>query len=145
MTKLEGPACGATIDSKYPEGRRTCVLAVGHYVEADQGAGAKSWHTDCPNVPGLMYPLEGHDHRHLGGMQPETCVTWSDAAEGATPSGAVRPEEETKETGRSVMDLGRYEANMSIGGATMRAVGPAKFVANLVRGFADAFEEEAER
>jgi hypothetical protein len=134
------------------------VLAAGHYNGPATGThlgqhamtDRESWHTDCPQVTGMNRPLDDHDHRHLGGVPPETCMVWADTADGATPSEVTvsQPDPDSeirKGTGRTVTDLGNYEATVMIGGASMRARGPARFVAYLVREFATAFEEESER
>lgn len=52
-----------------------------------------------------------------------------------------------KQSGRTLGTniVGGYRADVKIGDASMSTYGPAKFVANMLRTFADAFEEEAER
>lgn len=145
MSKVnQAPNCGAWVPDDFSpvkDARLTCVLAAGHYVEADEGAGAKSWHTDCPNVPGMMYPLEDHDHRHLGNA-PFTCTYWSDERDGAHPSDVAEPVAVPLFTPAITGD---YEAHVVIGGASLRARGPHRVISNLIRAFADAFEEEVER
>lgn len=140
-----GPVCEAWIVDRGVGPRRECVLAAGHYNEKDEGAGAKSWHTDCPNVPGLTYPLENHDHRHIN-RSPDSCLTWADWAEGAHPDTAnMPPATPANETGRDLTGLGDYRAQVQIGDTGMTVRGTAKIVSMVIRAFADAFEEEAER
>lgn len=131
--------------------RRKCVLVTGHYVEADEGAGAMSWHTDCPEAVGHAYPPEDDsDHKH--GV---SCLTWSDQAHGAHYADQpARPSDTIKETniaaeinkpGRTLTDLGGYRADLTIGDLSLSVYGPAAFVARIVSEAAGAFEEEAER
>ena len=168
MSKAGAVRCGAWIDNSHSPvigAKRLCVLAAGHYVQEDEGAGAQSWHTDCPDVVGDEYPPGDHyQHQHGGTDHP--CMVWGDQADGAHPSDVVisEPEDDestsfmesvmrsasdgpVKETGRTLGTsvIGGYRADIKIGDTSMSVYGPAKFVANVVRTFADAFEEEAER
>ncbi len=156
MKKVNGGvACGVWImdgSSPVEDARKTCVLAAGHYLVEDIGGGpggAESWHSDCPYVAGQEHP-EPDQHRH-----DHTCFTWADYANGAHPSDVVLsdPVDEDEvpvpvavgESGRTLTDLGDYTAQVRIGGASVVTTGPARMVSAVIRAFADAFEEEAER
>ena len=160
MIKTTVPiACDAWIQVSTAEGRiRRCVLADGHYVEE---VGDQSWHTDCPNVAGQNRPLTGQDQDHPG----RPCRVWADWADGAGrgPDSTTPPA--TRETepdpdalpdftvpplneAAPLADLAtpeEYSAALVIGISELHVRGSHRVVANLVRAFADAFEEEVER
>lgn len=155
MTKLtNGPACGAWVlndNSPVSGARRVCVLAAGHYDGPPVGThlgqwaikDGESWHTDCPNVPGLMAPLRDHTMDHPGARP---CAVWSDIADGAHPSDVTEPLPASAEPNALTPDpLPQYHAQVKIGDTGMSVHGPAKFVATVIRAFADGFEDEAER
>lgn len=132
-------------------GRRKCVLLSGHYVAEDEGAGAQSWHTDCPEAIGKQYPTdERHQHEHGG-----SCSIWADRAKGAHPDTRIAPGSRGSETPalsdtiKAVQSAANviptYTANVQLGTTGLTVHGPARFVATVVRAFADAFEEESER
>lgn len=165
---MEG-VCGAWIQvPTVASVRRTCVLAPGHYVGPAAGTqpgmhaarNDESWHTDCPDVAGLPRPRDaaGLDHNH-----ERACLVWADSADGAHPSrydpvtetqpvtpDAVAEEvikDSVNQSGRTLGTdiIGGYRADVKVGDASMSVYGPAKFVAYMIREFAMAFEEEAER
>lgn len=160
MSKPDGRLrCGAWVQS--PAADRTCVLAAGHYTGPKQGtasgmhpaADGESWHTDCPAVAGMAMPLhQEHDHEHPR-MPYGSCLVWADTADGAHPSDVTpvlpddQPDLTVKESGRTLGTsiTGGYRADVKIGDTGLSVYGPARFVANIIRTFADAFEEEAER
>lgn len=83
-----------------------------------------------------------HRHGDTCGPHCPCRVHPSEAAD--TMADAIRA---VKEPGRTLGTdiIGGYRADVKIGDTGMSVYGPAKFVANIIRTFADAFEEETER
>lgn len=129
--------CQAVIDVSTAEGRvRRCVLTHGHYLE--DGPGGTSWHTDCPDAAGRDDPPADHyEHNH-----ETSCAVWSDRADGAHYADRPAQPAEEKQPGRAVTDLGDYDAQVMIGGATLHVRGSARLVSRVIGSFADAFEAE---
>lgn len=140
-------ACRAWIyndASPVRDARRECVLLSGHYVAEDEGAGAKSWHTDCPDAIATAYPVEDRQHHDHG----SSCSVWSDWASGAHPDTRIAPGSRGSQAPASPLTvdvISAYTANVQLGTTGLTVHGPARFVATVVRAFADAFEEESER
>ncbi len=118
MIKLGPLTCGARL-VRPGDDYRVCVLHAGHYVEKITDPFPMSW------------------HKSADGQR------WADYAEGACPSGVTVTELDPNALTADV--LPGYRAQVSAADLDLAVSGPAKFVAGLIRAFADAFEEEAER
>jgi hypothetical protein len=145
-------ACRAWVYNEAVSGekRRKCVLLSGHYVEGAVGSvddPRRSWHTDCPNMTAKQNPDtdQQHTHKHAG----VSCSVWSDWAAGAhadRDDRVISPEDpEAPATPLTDDVIPAYTANVQLGTTGLTVHGPARFVATVVRAFADAFEEESER